>query len=341
MTFRKETEWLSNQPRFPLGHWPTPLEPLDRLSEELGGPRIWVKRDDCTGLGLGGNKTRKLEFLLGDALAQGYDCVVTFGAIQSNHARQTAAACAKAGLPCHLVLSRQVKSDAQNYESSGNVMLDKLFGAQLHLIEADDSQYARELLTKLRTDHKVYVIPGGGSNAVGAMGYAACALELIEQCTAQQIELKHVMHASSSAGTQAGLIYGFGATNLSPAILGINVYHDDPATLKQAVQHLVEKTHEHYSDQSHPPKQNPSVSVNHAYYGQGYGQPTPETLAAIHLLATQEGLLFDPVYSGKALAALVDQISVGAFSDSRDVILIHTGGMPSLFVYEKSLGTTA
>ena len=194
------------QPLQQLGHWPTPLEPLTTLSSELGGPRIWVKRDDCSGLAVGGNKTRKLEYLIGDAIAQGADTVVTFGAVQSNHARQTAAACAKAGLSCHQVLSRSVASDNADYESNGNVLLGKLLGAQQHIIDvAETRAFTQSPLAELTTSGRTaYVIPAGGSNALGALGYARCAEELQQQCIDLDIELSYIMHASSSAGTQAG-----------------------------------------------------------------------------------------------------------------------------------------
>lgn len=328
-------QWLSAHPRVALGHWPTPLVPLDRLSEELAGPRIWLKRDDCSGLAMGGNKTRKLEFLLGEALAADHDAVVTFGAVQSNHARQTAAGCAVAGLPCHLILHRQVQPHAANYETSGNVLLDELFNATVHFIDPDAPDDAARLLDELRTRHRLAVIPAGGSNATGALGYVACAAELQQQCVDNAITLSHVVHASSSAGTQAGLLCGFGALGLKPRVLGVNVYHDDPATLHASIDRLIEKMHA--AGAPHARASNPATEVNHAYIGAGYGQPGRDTIDAIRMAAQIEGVLFDPVYSGKALSALIDQITVGAFDDASDVILIHTGGTPALFVYEAAL----
>lgn len=322
-------------PRFELGHWPTPLEPLDRLSEELGGPRIWVKRDDCSGLAFGGNKTRKLEFLIGDALAKGADTVVTFGAVQSNHARQTAAACAKAGLSCHQVLSRQVSSSDADYESGGNIMLGHLLHAEQHFVAPEDAtQYSKNLLAELKQNgRQTYVVPAGGSNALGALGYAVCAQELQQQTRQAGIELAHVIHASSSAGTQAGLLFGFDQLGISAEVMGINVYHPDPANLHARVQTLVEEMTTLYADkQSNTP---PVVNVNHAYIGEGYGQPTEACVEAIRLVASLEGLLFDPVYSGKALAAMIDQVTLGNFRDAEDVLLIHTGGTPVLHVYRQ------
>jgi len=321
------------QPRFALGHFPTPLEPLPRLTRELGGPRIWVKRDDCTGLASGGNKTRKLEFLIGDALAAGADTVVTFGAVQSNHARQTAAACAKAGLACHQVLSRSVSRPNPDYETNGNVLLGRLLGAQQHLCAPDAAEaYATNLLADLQSQgRKTYVIPAGGSNALGALGYAQCAVELVEQARRQGFELQFVMHASSSAGTQAGLLYGLQSQRADAAVVGINVYHPHPDALIQRVGKLHADMTSAYGGAD---RASPRINVNHAYIGEGYGQPSVECLDAIRMAAKLEGMLFDPVYSGKALAALIDQITLGNLNEYGDVVLIHTGGSPALYVYE-------
>lgn len=337
MTIDFLTTQLADIPRTVLGHLPTPLERLTRLSEELGGPNIWVKRDDCTGLALGGNKTRKLEYLLGEAVAQGRDTVVTFGAIQSNHARQTAAACAKLGLTCHLVLSDQVHSEDARYKTGGNVLLDRLCGATLHFVAPDDRDAIRDVLSKLGASTNLYIIPGGGSNATGALGYARCALELREQTAALNITPASVVHASSSAGTQAGLLWGFdqlcGSGARAYDVLGINVYHDEPETLTNNIAKILEDLDVRFGTQS---ACSAAIQINHAYRGPGYGQVTGETLAAIQLTASLEGLIFDPVYSGKALAALIDQISVGAFAKDEDVILMHTGGSPALNVYHDS-----
>ncbi len=324
-----------HQPLQQLGHWPTPLEPLTRLSSELGGPTIWVKRDDCSGLAVGGNKTRKLEYLIGDAIAQGADTVVTFGAVQSNHARQTAAACARAGLACHQVLSRSVASDNADYERNGNVLLGKLLGAQQHIIDvAETKAFTQSLLTQLESNGQTpYVIPAGGSNALGALGYARCAEELQQQCADIGIGLNYIMHASSSAGTQAGLLYGLAHLGCQAKVLGINVYHADPGELHERIQTLLQDMQERYGA---PRTALGGIDINHAYLGDGYGQPTTECLAAIRMAASLEGLLFDPVYSGKALAAMIDQITLGNLRDHQDVILIHTGGSPALYVYDQA-----
>ncbi|MEM9620385.1 MAG: D-cysteine desulfhydrase family protein [Pseudomonadota bacterium] len=333
--------------RTQIAHLPTPLEPLPRLSRELDGPMIWLKRDDCTGLATGGNKTRKLEYLLAEALEQNCDTVMTFGAVQSNHARQTAAACAKLGLQCHLALTRQVPSGASNYTTGGNILLGKLTGAHLHVLEPDTaSDYVTELSNRLEQDgRRVYRIPAGGSNALGALGYARCAEELSQQCAAQQIAPSHIVHASSSAGTQAGLIYGMAllqddqdSPQSATQILGINVYHPDPADLRTRLRQLLEKMGNRFGQNA--ALRAAEVHVNHAYIGEGYGLPTPETLQAISLAAELEGVLFDPVYSGKALAALIDQINIGNLANSSDVVMLHTGGSAALNVYTEQFSAS-
>ena len=322
---------LAQQSQVDLGHWPTPLQPLPRLSRELGGPNIWVKRDDCTGLATGGNKTRKLEYLLGDAITNGAEQVITFGALQSNHARQTAAACAKLGLPCYLLLTKQVPSNEPRYERGGNLLLDEMLGSHVIKFETHEMSVLKSKVAELRATAKTYVIPAGGSNAVGALGYVQAACELAQQCQDLGIGLDQITHASSSSGTQAGLAAGMQTLGLQPELLGINVYHPDPETLRANVQQLTNETHEKFSL---PKNSEIDIVINHAYLGEGYGQLNSETREAIKLTAQTEGLLFDPVYSGKALAALIDQITVGNFAHHDDVILIHTGGVQALNVYE-------
>jgi L-cysteate sulfo-lyase len=326
-------DWLATVPRIELGHGPTPLEPMPRLSRELGGPMIWLKRDDCTGLATGGNKTRKLEYLMADALEQGADCIVTYGAVQSNHARQTAAACAKLGLPCHLLLSQRVDWPHESYQIQGNVLLDQLLGATVHTSSLEDAATARkELLEKLRGEgRRVYEIPAGGSSAVGALGYTRCLQELMIQCAEQGVKGDLILHASASAGTQTGLVFGKSVLDLSSKILGINVFHPDPQTLKDRVAHLATKMAESWPQAEL--KQPFDVQVNHAYIGEAYGKPTTACVRAINMAAQLEGVLFDPVYSGKALAALIDQINLGNLNHLDDVILIHTGGGASLGAY--------
>ena len=328
--------WLDALPRVSLGHLPTPLEPLTRLSEELGGPRIWVKRDDCTGLATGGNKTRKLEYLLAEALAQSATDIITFGAVQSNHARQTAAACARLGLPCHLILTEQVAWKHRAYATAGNVMLDHLFDARVHIMPtATAADFTQELRTNLETQgRRPYLIPAGGSNATGALGYARCAVELIADCDHLGIKPRHVVHASSSAGTQAGLVYGFAHLGVDMTVHGINVYHEKLSDLESRILKIVGDL-----ASRHGPIETPAIQLTDRYRGKGYGFPTEATIDAIRLLARLEGLIFDPVYSGKAATALIDMVSVGQFGDAKDVILIHTGGVASLAVYDNAFAS--
>lgn len=328
--------WLDALPRVSLGHLPTPLEPLTRLSKELGGPNIWVKRDDCTGLATGGNKTRKLEYLLAEAQAQSATDIITFGAVQSNHARQTAAACARLGLPCHLVLTEQVAWKHRAYATAGNVMLDHLFDARVHIMPtAAASDFTHELRSKLEAQgRRPYLIPAGGSNATGALGYVRCAAELIVDCDRMGIKPSHVVHASSSAGTQAGLVYGFARAGVDMAVHGINVYHEKLSDLESRILKIVGDL-----VSRHGPADIPSIKLTDRYRGKGYGFPTDATIDAIRLLARLEGLIFDPVYSGKAATALIDLVSVGQFRDAQDVILIHTGGVASLAVYDNAFAS--
>jgi L-cysteate sulfo-lyase len=338
--------------RLELGFLPTPLVPLDRLSERLGGPRIWLKRDDCTGLATGGNKTRKLEYLLADARARAAQVVVTFGAVQSNHARQTAAACAAVGLPCHLVLSRRVRWSHPGYESAGNVLLDRLFGARVDIVDpADVALQTRAVIDRYRERGLApYVIPTGGSNPLGALGYARCAFELIRQAAERGFALTDVAHASSSAGTQAGLIAGFAALcndpAARPAVHGLNVYEHDAPRLASTILTMACAVLERLVPQGARPVTESSavglgaavgpddVRLDSRYLGEDYGIPTPATLAAIRELAGTEGVLLDPVYSGKAFGGLLDRIRRGEFSDRSDLVFIHTGGTAALPVYQ-------
>ncbi|HEX7036897.1 MAG TPA: D-cysteine desulfhydrase family protein [Pseudomonadales bacterium] len=331
-------DWITGAPRTPLGFLPTPLTPLDRLSDHLGGPRIWLKRDDCTGLATGGNKTRKLEYLLAHAALEGADAVVSFGAVQSNHARQTAAACAAVGLPCHLLLARKVPWQDPAYETSGNVLLDRLLGAEVTLVEPAVFAAARDrLLDGLAAQgHTPYVIPVGGSSPVGAMGYARCALELLEQAADAGFALTDVLHASSSAGTQAGLLAGFAGlaqdgSCAPPRVHGINVSEPDPDTLPAEVQRLADAVLVERGLGIRLPAD--AVRVDDRYLGDGYGLPSRATVEAIRLLARSEGVLLDPVYSGKAFAALIDRVRRGEFDGVHDLVFIHTGGTATLGVY--------
>lgn len=332
-TGSREPEWLDAIPRIKLGHLPTPFEPMERLSRELGGPRLWVKRDDCTGLATGGNKTRKLEYLMAEAIARQATDIITFGAVQSNHARQTSAAAARAGLPCHLILTEQVKWKHKGYATAGNVLIDQLCGANVHIIPPEQAADHTAALTDELTSsgRKPYLIPAGGSNATGATGYVRCAYELLEDWERLGIRPRHVVVASSSAGTQSGLAYGFARLAREIEVIGINVYHDKPAQLEERIAKLVNDL-----AQRHGAIPAPRIRITDRYRGKAYGQPTESGLDAIRMFARMEGLIFDPVYSGKAAAALIDLVSVGEFGGEKDVVLIHTGGQASLAVYDNA-----
>ena len=329
---------LSRFPRVFLAHLPTPLERLDRLSAALGGPEIWIKRDDCTGLSTGGNKTRKLEFLMAEAQAMGADTVITQGATQSNHARQTAAFAAKLGLICHILLEDRTGSNHPNYRHNGNVLLDHLHGAttQTRPGGADMAAEMETLATRLRDQgHVVYIIPGGGSNPTGALGYVNCAFELLGQANDRGLVIDHLVTATGSAGTQAGLIVGLKAINAGIPLLGFGVRA--PKEKQEAsVLALALRT----ADKLGCPGvvQAADVVADCNYVGPGYGVPRDDTLAAVRMFAELEGILLDPVYSGKAAAGLIDYCRTGRFKPGERVVFLHTGGSAALFGYDDVLG---
>ncbi|WP_455818802.1 D-cysteate sulfo-lyase [Pseudomonas cerasi] len=332
---------LSRFPRLHFGHFPTPLEPLDNLSRHLGGPQIWIKRDDCTGLATGGNKTRKLEFLLADAQSQGADVIITQGATQSNHVRQTIAAAAKIGLPTHVFLEQRVSQFGEDYQRSGNVLLDDLLGGVIeqHLPAGADMQQAMEQFAERQRaeGRNPYVIPGGGSNPVGALGYVACAEELLWQSSQQRLRIDQIVHATGSTGTQAGLLAGLNATNSAIPVLGISV-RAPRERQEENVYQLASRTWQTLGARGELPRE--TVQVNSDYVGEGYGLPSAGTLEALRLLARLEGILLDPVYSGKGMAGLIDLIRKGHYSADQNIVFIHTGGAAGLFGYRQLLEQT-
>ncbi|ACX87588.1 pyridoxal phosphate-dependent enzymes, D-cysteine desulfhydrase family [Pectobacterium parmentieri WPP163] len=333
---------LARFPRLSLGHFPTPLEALPNLSAYLGGPTIYIKRDDATGLATGGNKTRKLEFLLADAQQQGADVIITQGATQSNHVRQTIAAAAKLGLKTKVLLEKRVEDYGEDYQRSGNVLLDNLLGGEIidHLPAGTDMQQAMETLAaSLRKDgFKPYVIPGGGSSPVGALGYVACAEELLFQSSQQRLRIDHIVHATGSTGTQAGLVTGLAATHSQIPLLGISV-RAPKAKQEENVYALAQRTWQLLGIPGELPRS--AVQVNSDYVGKGYGIPTEGTLEALRLLAQLEGVLLDPVYSGKGMAGLIDLIRQGHFRTDENIVFIHTGGAAGLFGYRQLFEQTA
>ncbi|KFW99203.1 D-cysteine desulfhydrase [Pectobacterium carotovorum] len=333
---------LARFPRLSLGHFPTPLEALPNLSAYLGGPTIYIKRDDATGLATGGNKTRKLEFLLADAQQQGADVIITQGATQSNHVRQTIAAAAKLGLKTKVLLEKRVEDYGEDYQRSGNVLLDNLLGGEIidHLPAGTDMQQAMETLAESQRKEglKPYVIPGGGSSPVGALGYVACAEELLFQSSQQRLRIDHIVHATGSTGTQAGLVTGLVATNSQIPLLGISV-RAPKAKQEENVYALAQRTWQLLGIPGALPRS--AVQVNSDYVGKGYGIPTEGTLEALRLLAQLEGILLDPVYSGKGMAGLIDLIRQGHFRADENIVFIHTGGSAGLFGYRQLFEQTA
>lgn len=327
---------LSRFPRLHFAHLPTPLEPLTRLTELLGGPNLWIKRDDCTGLAGGGNKTRKLEFLMADALEQGADTIITQGATQSNHARQTAAIAAKLGMACHILLEDRTASKAVDYNYNGNVLLDQLLDAPVRKFHGGTDMNAamEELATELRADGKnVYIVPGGGSNEIGALGYVDCAMELLGQANTAGLRIDQVVHGTGSAGTQAGLVAGFSGSNSLIPVLGIGVRV--PREQQEAnVFRLAERTCEKLGIPGAVKRED--VVANCDYVGEGYGIPAASTLEAIELFAKYEGILLDPVYSGKGAAGLIDLVRKGHFKKGENIVFLHTGGSQALFGYREA-----
>ena len=328
---------LARFPRVSLAHLPTPLERLDRLTRELGGPEIWIKRDDCTGLSTGGNKTRKLEFLMAEALAQGADMVITQGATQSNHARQTAAFAAKLGIGCHILLEDRTGSNDPNYNFNGNVLLDHLHGAttEKRAGGADMAAEMEAVAERLRTQgRKVYVIPGGGSNPTGALGYVNCAFELLGQANDRGLAIDHLVTATGSAGTHAGLVTGLKTMNAQIPLLGFGV-RAPKDTQEQNVFNLATKTAEKLGCPNVVSRED--VLADCDYVGSGYGVPRADTLEAIRLFAELEAILLDPVYTGKAAAGLIDYCRKGRFKKGERVVFLHTGGAAALFGYDAIL----
>ena len=329
---------IARFPRIRLGHLPTPLEPLENLTRLLGGPRLWIKRDDCTGLSSGGNKTRKLEFLMAEAVAQRADVVITQGATQSNHARQTAAAAAKLGMRCHILLEDRTGSTDPNYVGNGNVMLDHLHGATVeHRPGGANMQAEMEAVADRLADDgaRPYVIPGGGSTPLGALGYANAALELVSQSAERGLRIDHLVHATGSAGTQAGLVVGLQALNSPIQLLGIGVRA--PRERQETMVHdLGRRTWDLLGLRGELPRE--AVVANCDYVGGGYGVPTPGMLEAVRLLARTEGILLDPVYAGKGMAGLIDLIRQGRFRQDENVVFLHTGGSVALFGYLDAFG---
>lgn len=322
---------LQNLTRFPRLEFvgaPTPLEYLPRFSDYLGR-EIYIKRDDVTPMALGGNKLRKLEFLAADALREGADTLITAGAIQSNHVRQTAAVAAKLGLHCVALLENPIGTRAENYLTNGNRLLLDLFNAQIEMCDALTDPVAQlgELATRIEAQgFRPYVIPVGGSNALGALGYVESALEIAQQCEGA-VELSSIVVASGSAGTHAGLAVGLEQLMPEAELIGVTVSRkrDEQKPKVVALQQAVARELE--------VEATADIVLWDDYFAPGYGTPNEEGGEAIKLLARLEGILLDPVYTGKAMAGLIDGINQNRFKDHGPILFIHTGGAPALFAY--------
>ena len=311
----------------------TPIEAVPRFSSVLGGPNIYIKRDDLLGLSAGGNKTRKLEFLVADALAQGADTLITCGAVQSNHCRLTLAAAVKEGLKCRLVLEERV-AGSYKPEGSGNNFLFQLLGVESITVVPGGSDMAAAMQKAAdevaAAGRKAYIIPGGGSNPIGATGYVACAEEILSQLFDRGLKIDRVVCASGSTGTHAGLVTGFYGNNANLPVIGINVSRTKEAQ-EPLVYDLVRKTAARVGVAAEIPKE--AVLCFGEYVGPGYSLPTPSMIEAVKLLARNEGILLDPVYTGKTMAGLIDLVRKGYFDSNENILFVHTGGSPALYAY--------
>ena len=328
---------LAAFPRLGLATLPTPLEPMQRLTAHLGGPRLWVKREDATGLGFGGNKLRKLDYVLHEAIASGADTIVSGGVVQSNSQRQVAAAAAKLGLDCHLaVYHGRLAPPTPEYKTSGNAFLNRLFGAQLHDVPwtGDRNAAIRALVDDLQAKgRKPYFVPYGVSNALGAVGYATTIAEVEAQAAQSGFAPAAIVHCTGSAGTQAGLVAGAAVAMPSTRIVGIDI-DAEPARVRADVVTFAREA----CNLLNVAFDETAVEVVAGHAGPAYGVPHEATLEAIRLAGKLEALALDPVYSGKGLAGLIALIRRGRWRNDEDVIFLHTGGAPALFAYQSGLG---
>jgi len=328
---------LSKFPRRIYTIAPTPIEKLPNFTKAVGGPNIYIKRDDLLGLTGGGNKTRKLEFLVADALQQGADTLITCGAVQSNHCRLTLSAAVKEGLKCRLVLEERVV-DSYRPDASGNNFLFKLLGVEKIAVVAGGSDMnaalEKEADELAQIGRKGYIIPGGGSNPIGATGYVSCVKEIQSQLNAMALEVDHIVTASGSSGTHAGLVTGLVGSGMNIPVTGINVSRDKEEQ-EELVYDLVKELAPHVGAQRLIPRD--SIVCFGEYWRPMYSLPNKGMIEAVNLLAKTEGILLDPVYTGKAMAGLIDLSRKGYFKKADTVLFIHTGGSPALYAYEKTI----
>lgn len=327
---------LARFPRRRYTHGFTPLEPAPNFAAALGGPEIWIKRDDLLGLAAGGNKARKLEFLVADAIAQGCDTLITVGAPQSNHCRLTAAAAAKEGLKCQLVLEQRV-AGSYDPKATGNNFLYGLLGVEKYkVVNAGDDLNAamNELAAALKNEgRKAYLIPGGGSNPLGALGYVSCAHEIAQQSFELGLTFDHIVVASGSCGTHSGLLVGFESVNFDAPVTGVNVRR--PRAEQEGNLYALAQTTAALLGIAPPARE--KVTALDDWVGAGYSIPTDEMVEAVQMLARTEAVLLDPVYSGKAMAGLIGLTRRGVFKSGQRVLFVHTGGAPALYAYQDVL----
>ena len=324
-----------------LAQLPTPLQPLDRLSAQFSGPRIWVKRDDLTDCALSGNKIRKLEFTLARALAEGCDTLITCGGVQSNHCRATAILGARLGLKVHLILrDEELDGDQQSTAPDGNLLLDYLAGAEISIYPKAEFQARQRELFEHWSQHyaaqgrKAYLIPTGASDGTGIWGYIRCVEELIGDFKHADIQPSHIIHATGSGGTQAGLSLGCALHQLDAQVLGIAVC-DNAAYFQRKVMTDIGDWQSRYEVATLPASL--SVQVNDDFIGPGYSKAGPEVFATIKKVAAVEGLLLDPVYTGKAFHGMLTLIEQGYFAEASDIVFVHTGGLFGLFAQREQL----
>ncbi len=336
---------LHGLPRERLMKCPTPIQRLARLEEVLAergrGVSIWAKRDDLMELGGGGNKLRKLEFLIGQAKKGGYDTLVVTGGVQSNFARLAAAACARTGLACELVLAQMVPRDTEIYHANGNVLLDRLFGAHIHILDpADDAgAYATRRIEEIgETGRRAFVAPLGGSTTAGCLGYVDCAFELARQSAEIGVRFDQIVIPNGSGGMHAGLAAGLIIAGLHPSRIAAHTVLSPAEKCLSATAEKIDAVLKFLSFDARVASND--LRISGAQLGDGYGIPTHSMVEAVRLLARSEGLLLDPVYGGKAFAGLLFDIESGAIAPQSNVLFIMTGGSPGLYAYADAFTAT-